>query len=293
MPTLRGHGSGFAVGPDLVVSNFHVAGDATALAVRTRDGQRVAARRVASLPKDDLVLLQLDGVALHPLELSPERATTGSTTWAIGAPLGLEYSLTEGIVSGERDMSGTPFLQMQTTVAPGSSGGPLLDAHARVVGVNTAIARPGLSLAVQAERVETLLAMERTPEAELLPLLPQPITLVHAEFPDDMLPTERSQSEEALETLTAMLSHELELEADTGRLDLSPRDCRQEGLATTCSALKRELGMAVGMLRLLPDTVEASFTDVPRTDGSTGDLTLALHPGSIPRDAVVPDAAKE
>lgn len=293
MPTLRGHGSGFAVGPDLVVSNFHVAGDATAVAVRTRDGQRVSARRIASLPQDDLVLLQLDGVALKPLELAPERATIGSQTWAIGAPLGLEYSLTEGIVSGERDMSGTPFLQMQTTVAPGSSGGPLLDAHARVVGVNTAVASPGLSLAVQVERVEALLSLDWNVDAEWLPLLPQPITLVHADFPDDMLPTERSQAEAALETITAMLSHTLALEDASGRLDLAPRDCRQEGLVTGCSTLKRELGMAVGMLRFLPDTVEASFTDVPRTDGSTGELTLALHPGSIPRDPVVPDASRE
>ena len=293
MPTLRGHGSGFAVAPDLIVSNFHVAGDATALAVRTRDGQRVPARRVASLPQDDLVLLQLDGVALQPLALAPERATIGSQTWAIGAPLGLEYSLTEGIVSGERDMSGTPFLQMQTTVAPGSSGGPLLDAHARVVGVNTAVASPGLSLAVQAERVEALLSLDRSVDAEWLPLLPQPITLVRADFPDDMLPTERSQAEAALETITAMLSHTLALEDASGRLDLAPRDCHQEGLAMGCSTLTRDLGMALGMLRFLPDTVEASFTDVPRTDGSTGDLTLALHPGSIPHDAVVPDASRE
>jgi len=89
-----------------------------------------------------------------------------------------------------------------------------------------------------------------------------------------------------------MLSHTLALEDASGRLDLAPRDCRQEGLAMGCSTLTRDLGMAVGMLRFLPDTVEASFTDVPRTDGSTGDLTLALHPGSIPR-AVVPDASRE
>jgi hypothetical protein len=289
MPTLRGHGSGFAVAPDLVVTNYHVAGKATALAVRTRDHQRVAAVRVASLAEDDLVLLRLVDLELPSLDLADDTVAIGAKTWAIGAPLGLEYSLTEGIVSGRRDLSGTPFLQMQTTVAPGSSGGPLLDDHARVVGVNTAVASPGLSLAVTVARVEALLALEPDAAAEPLPLLPTPITLAHVELPDDLVPTEREGLTSLLETLTAALSDEVTLEGSEGSLALAPRACQEEGLVSDCDALLEALGFMTQMLRMLPtDTLDARFTDVPRADGGTGELTLTLHRSKLPPKATAP-----
>lgn len=176
MDAVEGQGSGFVVDAEagLVVTNEHVLSGATEAVVQTRDGRRLGPVRVLRLDAaNDLALLELPlGGSLPEAPLAdPGAHGVGARTWAIGAPLGLEHSLTEGIVSGHRDVQGTRFLQMQTTIAPGSSGGPLFDDHGRVVGVSTATRSPGLNLAVQVDHVHELLAGERDTEATPLAAL--------------------------------------------------------------------------------------------------------------------------
>lgn len=164
----EGHGSGFVVAPDLVVTNEHVVDSADELAIVTRDGRTLGPVEALVIdPDHDLALLRVEGLSLPkvPLAAADPIPPVGTDTFAIGAPLGLSHSLTRGIVSAHRDVQGTAFLQMQTTVAPGSSGGPLFDDHGRVVAVNTATRSPGLNLAVQVRYVHDLLAAERTPRA--------------------------------------------------------------------------------------------------------------------------------
>lgn len=161
----EGHGSGFVVSDaGLVVTNHHVIDGASRATVALRSGRRAAVTVLAEDPAHDLALLQIEtGEDLTVLPLAEDGASIGARAFAIGAPMGLEFSLTEGIVSAEREVSGTRMLQMQTPVAPGSSGGPLLDDAGAVVGVNTAIAGPGMNLAVHVEQVKQLIAAERTP----------------------------------------------------------------------------------------------------------------------------------
>lgn len=173
MDAVEGQGSGFVVDAEagLVVTNEHVLSGATEAVVQTRDGRRLGPVRVLRLDAaNDLALLEVPVAGSLPEAplAEPGAHGVGARTWAIGAPLGLEHSLTEGIVSGHRDVQGTRFLQMQTTIAPGSSGGPLFDDHGRVVGVSTATRSPGLNLAVQVDHVHELLAGERLAEAEPL-----------------------------------------------------------------------------------------------------------------------------
>ncbi len=161
----EGHGSGFVVGPDLIITNQHVVDGADEMAVVTRDGRTLGPVEALVVDADhDLALLRVADLGLPKVPLADSVPAVGADTFAIGAPLGLSHSLTRGIVSAHRDVQGTAFLQMQTTVAPGSSGGPLFDDHGRVVAVNTATRSPGLHLAVQVQYVHALLTAPRAPQ---------------------------------------------------------------------------------------------------------------------------------
>ncbi|MCB9759995.1 MAG: trypsin-like peptidase domain-containing protein [Alphaproteobacteria bacterium] len=168
METLEGTGSGFIVDPSgLIVTNHHVVHGAARARVDLRDGRRFDTVEVlATDPSRDLALIrvQAEGLPVAPLA-EAGAGVVGEESFAIGSPLGLEYSLTQGIVSAERKMGGADFLQVQTTIAPGSSGGPLFNDHGQVIGVNTATASPGLNLSVRVAHVHDLLAAERKAQA--------------------------------------------------------------------------------------------------------------------------------
>ncbi len=164
MKELEGHGSGFVVSPDgLLVTNHHVIGTARSAHVRLRDGRRFDRVTVLALDEaNDLALVRIDATGLSPLALaSDDEVAVGAAAYAIGSPLGMDFSLTAGIVSAAREQQQTHFWQIQTDIAPGSSGGPLLDDRARLIGVNTAGRAPGLNLAVQARHVRDLLTLPR------------------------------------------------------------------------------------------------------------------------------------
>lgn len=159
-------GSGFLVSDDgLIVTNHHVVEDAVAGEVTLKDGRRFERLTVeVTDPKHDLALLRVDAKGLPRLPLAgPDKVVPGARAIAIGSPLGLEFSVTDGIVSNTRTISGTTFLQMQTAIAPGSSGGPLFDDRGRVIGVNTATKGAGMNLAVFVKHVHELLQAPRTP----------------------------------------------------------------------------------------------------------------------------------
>lgn len=162
---LEGHGSGFVVSADgLIVTNHHVAGEAKSVSVRTRGGQRFDQVSLLALDEgNDLALIKVEAKDLRPLALyDRSKVPVGTTAFAIGSPLGLDFTLTSGIVSASRKQQKTTLLQMQTAIAPGSSGGPLLDDHARLIGVNTATSGfAGLNLAVHVKHVRKLLESPR------------------------------------------------------------------------------------------------------------------------------------
>lgn len=167
----EGSGSGFFVGDGLIVTNDHVMRGAESARVTTYDGRRFDKVAVLAESRDhDLSLLSVEGAKAPALPLLPRDTDipVGSGALAIGSPLGLEFSLTEGIVSGKRKLHGTDFLQMQTPIAPGSSGGPLLNRRGQLIGVNTAVMSANLNLAVHVRHVHALLEAPRTPR-ELTP----------------------------------------------------------------------------------------------------------------------------
>ena len=168
--TLRSLGSGFIVDADgYVVTNHHVIAEADAVTVVLNDDTRLDAEIVGSDPETDLALLKVaakrDLPALSWGE--SEAAQVGDWSLAIGNPFGLGGTVTAGIVSARgRDINAGPysrFIQTDTAINRGNSGGPLFDMDGEVIGVNTAILSPnggsvGVGFALPARVAEPIVA---------------------------------------------------------------------------------------------------------------------------------------
>jgi S1-C subfamily serine protease len=157
-PETRGQGSGVIVDEEgYVVTNNHVVADTTAIHVTLSDGRDVIGKVVGIDPLTDLAVLKIEAADLEAAEWGDsDQLEVGALVWAVGSPFGLQHSITFGILSAKNRaaMAGTAwqdFLQTDAAVNPGNSGGPLVDAHGRIVGINTAIvgnAYQGISFAI-------------------------------------------------------------------------------------------------------------------------------------------------
>ena len=135
-----GQGSGFFVSADgLLVTNHHVVADAATIRVLTHADVELKVTQVVAVdPTSDLALLRVAGTGLPHLELADAVPAIGSRAYAIGSPQGLANTLSEGLISGVRGPEGeVKLIQTTAAISPGSSGGPLLNADGRVVGVTT------------------------------------------------------------------------------------------------------------------------------------------------------------
>lgn len=154
----EGTGSGFVISEDgYIITNHHVAGPAgedVSIEVSFADGSTATGRLVGSDPGYDLAVVKVDRTGLSTLELgSSEAVRVGDTAIAVGSPLGLQGTVTSGIVSALNrpvtagDANNTSFInaiQTDAAINPGNSGGPLVDAAGQVIGVNSAIATMGM-----------------------------------------------------------------------------------------------------------------------------------------------------
>jgi S1-C subfamily serine protease len=133
---------------DELLTNAHVVRGTTHVDVLLRDGTRVTGTVVALDDTHDLATIKapIDLPALQPADRSP---AVGTHVVAIGSPLGLSGSVTEGVVSAVRRRPGSGrLIQTDLSVNPGNSGGPLLDSQRRVLGVTSSRAAAGISFAV-------------------------------------------------------------------------------------------------------------------------------------------------
>ncbi|MBX0328548.1 trypsin-like peptidase domain-containing protein [Oscillochloris sp. ZM17-4] len=153
----RGHGSG-VVWRDgaTVMTNFHVVdGLGDALEVLTLDNRSLPARLIAGNPRLDLALLAVEGGDLPPATLGDSaRLRVGDLVFAVGNPWGQRGVVTAGIVSGLGDLERqhgeerATYIRSDVRLAPGNSGGPLINAQAEMIGINAMIFGGDLSVAI-------------------------------------------------------------------------------------------------------------------------------------------------
>jgi serine protease Do len=159
--TSSGTGSGFCVGPQLFITNFHVISDAAQDSVKVRCNGRVFDARVLGTAEEvDLALLYCDSPAL---KLSLQTSVSlGESCVAIGSPGGLINTVTRGVVSGLARAAHGPdgrlfehVLQTDAVINPGNSGGPLLNLRGEVIGMPfLGGAMQGINYAVSAEMIK-------------------------------------------------------------------------------------------------------------------------------------------
>lgn len=159
-PVLRGLGSGFVIDPDgLILTNAHVVDEADTVTVSFQDGRILEGEVLGKDPVTDVAVIQVQAENLPTVTIGNSDAVQqGQWAIAIGNPLGLQETVTVGVISGTDRSSaaiGIPdkrvgFIQTDAAINPGNSGGPLLNAAGDVIGINTAIVRgtQGLGFAI-------------------------------------------------------------------------------------------------------------------------------------------------
>ena len=159
----EGLGSGVLVTTDgYILTNNHVVQGADELKVALPDGRELIARVVGADPKTDIAVIKIEGTDFPSVTIADsEKLRVGDVVFAVGNPLGIGQTVTMGIVSATgrsvgllSDVSGYEnFIQTDAAINFGNSGGALVDAMGRLVGINSAIVTPsrgniGIGLAV-------------------------------------------------------------------------------------------------------------------------------------------------
>jgi S1-C subfamily serine protease len=170
-------GSGFFVRPDTVLTNVHVVTTNPTVIVRLQDGSTKPARVETTAPEFDIAVLRVAGTspAQPTLTLgSAARARPGQEVIVLGTPMGLQNTVTRGIVSALRQTGQVTLVQTDAAVNPGNSGGPVLDREGSVLGIATmglkAGVAQGLSFAVAIDHAQELLAGRHTTSSTETPL---------------------------------------------------------------------------------------------------------------------------
>jgi serine protease Do/serine protease DegQ len=158
-----GLGSGVIVSSDgYILTNNHVVENADELTVELSDGRKFPAKVVGSDPKTDIAVVKIGATGLQAVTFADsDKIRVGDVVFAVGNPLGVGETVTMGIVSAKSrnihildDVSGyEDFIQTDAAINMGNSGGALLDAKGRLIGINSAIVSPsrgniGIGLAV-------------------------------------------------------------------------------------------------------------------------------------------------
>ncbi|NET39746.1 MAG: PDZ domain-containing protein [Cyanothece sp. SIO1E1] len=162
----RGVGSGFIVSADgRIVTNAHVVEGADRVRVTLKDGRSFEGEVLGADPLTDVAVIQIESSNLPTVPLSDsDQIQPGQWAIAIGNPLGLDNTVTAGIISATGRSSGevgvpdqrVSFIQTDTAINPGNSGGPLLNVQGEVIGVNTAIIQgaQGIGFAIPINMVQ-------------------------------------------------------------------------------------------------------------------------------------------
>lgn len=173
----------------MILTNNHVVKDASKILVKLEEGSELEAEIVGQDPQTDLAVIKIKSdKKLEAAEFADsDKVEVGQWCIAVGNPLGLEQTVTVGVVSalGRSGIGATAiedFIQTDASINPGNSGGPLVDLHGRVIGINTLIFNaPGSGIgfaipAKMASRIATQIASGGKVERPYIGITMQPVT---------------------------------------------------------------------------------------------------------------------
>ena len=141
-----GLGSGAVIGAGQVITNCHVTQEGKSLQVR-QSGKIFKATLQYADPDRDLCQLSVPDLQAPSVTLgTAKKLMVGQRVYAIGAPQGLELTLSEGLISSLRPYEGSQYIQTSAAISPGSSGGGLFADQGRLVGITTFYLDEGLRL---------------------------------------------------------------------------------------------------------------------------------------------------
>lgn len=151
-----GSGSGIIVRQDgVIITNAHVVGNSRVVEVSLADGRKFQGAVLDRDPTIDIAVVRIQATGLPTARIGDsDRLAAGQMAVAIGNPLGLERTVTSGVISAvnrnPRGFELSGLIQTDAAINPGNSGGPLLDSQARVIGINTVMLQgaAGLGFAV-------------------------------------------------------------------------------------------------------------------------------------------------
>lgn len=153
-------GSGVVVSKDVVVTNCHVLAGADQIAV-IQKAQKIPARLSSQNQARDLCTIRVSlSTSDSPAKIYPaSKLIPGQRVFALGAPKGLELTITEGLVSSLRGSNGPPIIQTSAAISAGSSGGGLFDEQGHLIGITTAklLDAEGIGFALPSEWVIDIL----------------------------------------------------------------------------------------------------------------------------------------
>lgn len=167
----RAQGSGFFVDFDVIATNFHVIHGATQGLARLVNMQTTYPIEgiIVTDEANDLALLRVNINGIFPLALGDsDKVPIGETVYAVGNPIGLEGTFSDGIISARREFDGQQRLQMTTPISPGSSGGPVLIRDGKVIGVSASVYYPkdaqNLNFAIPSNALKGLIVRAESAE---------------------------------------------------------------------------------------------------------------------------------
>ena len=286
-------GSGFFIAPDTILTNEHVVSGNTLVTIRRPGGGTQTARVDTTSRELDMAVMKISTPDPNQPTLSMgsgSAARPGQEVVALGSPLGLQNTVTRGIVSAVREVGGLTLVQTDAAINPGNSGGPLLDRSGQVIGITSLGMRSsvaqGLGFAIAIEHAQALLAGQRPTVAAGTPLT----TLNKAMAVESTTGDARDRASKSYEQGIALIARRADQLDDQWQTFV--RSCYQGPIV---GAFERQW-YALWDARAMPGAVRQGcttmFTDLRRMAGdirsSVGTLDEAAR-----RDDVYPGTRRE
>lgn len=284
-PRSQGTGSGFIISADgKVLTNAHVVEGTNSVEVTLQDGRTLKGNVIGADSVTDVAAIQLEGENFPTIPFGDSsKLTPGQWAIAIGNPLGLDHTVTAGIISALGRSSsevGIPdkrvrFIQTDAAINPGNSGGPLLNDRGQVIGINTAIRAnaQGLGFAIPIETAKTISDQLFKQGKASHPFLGVQMADLSAELRDRIKRESRKQIQITEEKGVIILG--IAKDSPAAKADLQPGDI-----------FKTIQGQAVQTSSEVQSKVEASTIGQPLSieilrGGQT--LTLDIRPAEFPK----------